>query len=81
MEYGQFTSPFGILDLHLHDFLDFELPSYESILEAMTMVSILWEDLHCGLCFLPFWETFRVDFRRDFWSDPSSGLYLNQFHT
>jgi hypothetical protein len=81
MEYGQFTSPFGTVDPRLRDFSDFELPSDEAILEAMTTVSIPWEDLHRGLCFLPFWETFQVDYRRDSWSEPSSGLYLNQFHT
>jgi hypothetical protein len=81
MEYGQFTSPFGTVDPHLHDFSDFELPSDEAILEAMTTVSIPQEDLHRGLCFLPFWETSQVDYRRDSWSEPSSGLYLNQFHT
>jgi hypothetical protein len=81
MEYGHFTSPFGTIDPHLHDFLDFELPSDKAILEAMTTVSILSEDLHCGLYFLPFWETFQVDYRRDSWSEPNSGLYLNQFHT
>jgi hypothetical protein len=41
MEYGQFTSPFGTVNPHLRDFLDFEFPSDESILEAMTTVSIL----------------------------------------
>jgi hypothetical protein len=41
MEYGQFTSPFGTVDPRLRDFSDFELPSDEAILEAMTMVSIL----------------------------------------
>jgi hypothetical protein len=40
MEYGQFTSPFGTVDPRLHDFSDFELPSDEAILEAMTTVSI-----------------------------------------
>jgi hypothetical protein len=64
MEYGQFTSPFGVIDPRLHDFSDFELPSDEAILEAMATVSIPREDLHCGLCFLPFWETFQVDYRR-----------------
>jgi hypothetical protein len=78
MEYGQFTSPFGTVDPPRScDFLDIEFPSDEAILEAMTMVSIPWEDLHRGLCFLPFWETFQVDYRRDSWSEPSSGLYLN----
>jgi hypothetical protein len=81
MEYGQFTSQFGTVDPHLCDFSDFELPSDEAILESMTTVSIPWEDLHRGLCFLPFCETFQVDYRRDSWSEPSSGLYLNQFHT
>jgi hypothetical protein len=81
MEYGQFTSPFGTVDPRLRDFSDFELPSDEAILEAMTMVSIPREDLHRGLCFLPFWETFQVDSRRESWSKPSSRLYLNQFHT
>jgi hypothetical protein len=79
MEYGQFTSLFGTVDPLLCDFSDFELPSDEVILEAMTMVSISWEELHHGLCFLPFWETFQVDYRRDSWSEPSSGLYLNRF--
>jgi hypothetical protein len=81
MEYGQFTSPFGIVDPRLCDFSYFELPSDEAILEAMTMVSIPWEKLYCGFCFLPFWETSQVDYRRDSWFDPSSGLYLNLFHT
>jgi hypothetical protein len=81
MEYGQFNLPFGTFDPRLRDFLDFELPSNEAILEAMSTVSIQREDLHYGLCFLPFWETFQVDYRRDSWSEPSSGLYLNQFHT
>jgi hypothetical protein len=81
MEYGQFTSPFGTVDPRLRDFSDFELPSDEAILEAMTMISIPQEELHCGLCFLPFWETSQVDYRRDSWSEPSNGLYLNQFHT
>jgi hypothetical protein len=59
MEYGQFTSPFSTVDpSHLHVFLGFEFLSDEAILEAMTSVSILWEDLHPSLCFLPFWETF-----------------------
>jgi hypothetical protein len=65
MEYGQFTSPFGTVDPHLRDFSDFEFPSDEAILEAMTMVSIPREDLQRGLCFLPFWETFQVDYRRN----------------
>jgi hypothetical protein len=65
MEYGQFTSPFGIVDPHLHDFLYFELPSDDAILEAMSKDSILWEDLHHGLCFLPLWETSQVDYQRD----------------
>jgi hypothetical protein len=81
MEYGQFTLPFGTVDPQLHDFLDFEFPSDEAILEAMTMVSIPRKDLHRVLCFLPFWETFQVDYRRDSWSKPNNGLYLNQFHT
>jgi hypothetical protein len=80
MEYGHFTSPFGTVDPCLHDFSDFEFPSYEAIFEAMNTVSILREDLHRGLCFLPFWETFQVDYRRDSSSKPGSGLYLNQFH-
>jgi hypothetical protein len=81
MDYSQFTSPFGTVDPHLCDFSYFELPSDEAILEAMTTVSILQEDLHHGLCFLPFWETFQIDYRRDSWSEPGSELYLNQFHT
>jgi hypothetical protein len=81
MEYGQFTSPFGTVDPHLRNFSDFELPSNEAILEAMITVSISWEDLHRGLCFLPFWETFQVNYQRDSWSEPSSGIYLNLFHT
>jgi hypothetical protein len=56
IEYGQFASPFGIVDPpRSHDFSDIEFPSDESILEAMTMDNISWEDLHCGLCFLPYW--------------------------
>jgi hypothetical protein len=62
MEYGQFTSPFGTINPRLRDFSDFELPSDEAILEAMTIVSIPWEDLHHGLCFVPFWETSQVDY-------------------
>jgi hypothetical protein len=59
MEYGQFASPLGTINPpRSRDFLDVELPSDEAILEAMTTNYILWEDLHCGLCFLPFWETF-----------------------
>jgi hypothetical protein len=81
MEYSQFTSPFGIVDPRLCDFSNFELPSDEDIFEAMTKVSIPWEDLHHGLCFLPFWETSQVDYQRDSSYEPSSGLYLNQFHT
>jgi hypothetical protein len=77
MEYGQFISCFGTVDPRLCDFSDFELPSDESILEAMIMVYIPWEGLHRGLCFVPFWETFQVDYRRDSWSEPSSRLYLN----
>jgi hypothetical protein len=77
MEYGQFTSPFGTVDPRLHDFSYFELSLDEAILESMTTVSILREDLHRGFCFLRFWETFQVDYRRDSWSDPSSRLYLN----
>jgi hypothetical protein len=81
MEYGQFTSPFGTVNPPRScDFSDFEFPSDEAILEAMTMVSIPWEDLHHGLCFLPFWETFQVDYRRDSWSEPSNRLYLNYYH-
>jgi hypothetical protein len=60
MEYGQFTSPFGIVDPCLHDFSYFEFPLDEAILEAMSTVSIPRENLHCGLCFLPFWDTFQV---------------------
>jgi hypothetical protein len=81
MEYGQFTLPFGNVDPRLRDFSYFELPSDEAILEAMTTVSIPREDFHRGLCFLPFGETFQIDYRRDSWSEPNSGLYLNQFHT
>jgi hypothetical protein len=80
MEYGQFTSPFGTVDPRLHDFSYFELPSDEAILEAMTIDSILWEDLHCGLCFLPLWETSQVDYRRDSWYEPINRLYPKQFH-
>ena len=82
MEYGQFASPFGTVDPpRSRDFSYFELPSDEAILEAMTTDSIPWEDLHCGLCFLPFWDTFQVDYRRDSWFEPSSGLYLNWLYT
>jgi hypothetical protein len=81
MEYGQFTSPFGTVDPCLHDSSDFELPSDEAILEAMTTVSISREDLHHGLCFLPFWDTFQVDYQRDSCSELGNGLYLNQFQT
>jgi hypothetical protein len=79
-EYGQFTSPFETVNPRLRDFSDFELPSYETMLEAMTIVSMSWEDLHCGLCFLPPWETFQVSYRGDSWSKTRSGLCLNQFH-
>jgi hypothetical protein len=66
MEYCQFSSPFGTVNpTRLTDLSDFEFPFDEAILEAMTMVSIPLEDLHHGLCFLPFWETFQVDYRRD----------------
>jgi hypothetical protein len=72
-----FASPFGTIDPpNSHDFSYIELPSDEAILEAIIIVSIPWKDLHCGLCFLPFWDTFQVDYRRDSWSEPSSGLYL-----
>ena len=81
MDYGQFTSPFRTVDPRLHDFSDFELPSDEAIIEDMTMISIPQEDLHHGLCFLPFRETSQVDYQRDSWSEPSNGIYLNQFHT
>jgi hypothetical protein len=81
MEYGQFTSPIGTVNSRLCDFSYFELPSDKAILESMTTVSIPREDLHHGLCFLPFWETSEVDYRRDSWSEPNSWLYLNQFHT
>jgi hypothetical protein len=77
MEYGKFTSPFGTLDPRLHDFSDFEFPSDEAILEAITTDSILWEDLHRGLCFLPLWDTSQVDYRRDSWYEPISRLYPN----
>jgi hypothetical protein len=59
MEYGQFSLPFGTVDPpHSHYFSDIEFPLDEAILEAINMVSIMWEDLHHGFCFLPFWETF-----------------------
>jgi hypothetical protein len=78
MEYGQFSSPFRTIDLpHLRDFSDIEFPSNEAIIEAMTIDYIMWEYLQCGLCFLPFWETFQVEYQRDSWSEPSSGIYLN----
>jgi hypothetical protein len=78
MEYGQFASPFGTIDPpRSRDFSDFELSSDEAILEAMTTFSISWEDLQCGLYFLPFWKTFQVDYQRDSWSEHNSGLYLN----
>jgi hypothetical protein len=78
MEYGQFASLFGIVDPpRSHDLSDIELPSDEAILEAMATDYIPWEDLCRGLCFLPFWETFQVEYRRDSWSEPNNGLYLN----
>jgi hypothetical protein len=78
MEYGQFSSPFRTFNpSHLRDFLDIEFPSYEAILEAMTTVSISREDLHHGLCFLPFWDNFQVDYQRDSWPEPRNRLYLN----
>jgi hypothetical protein len=81
MEYGHFDSPFGIVDPPCSgDFSDIELPLDEDILEAMNMDCILLEYLHHGLCFIPFWETFQVDYRRDSWSEPSNRLYLNQYH-
>jgi len=46
----------------------------------MTTNCILWEDLHCGLFFLPFWETFQVDYWRDSWSEPNKDLYLNKYY-
>jgi hypothetical protein len=59
MEYGQFYFPFWTVNPPRPcDLSDIEFPSDEAILEAMTIVSIPWEDLHCGFCFLPFWETF-----------------------
>jgi hypothetical protein len=58
MGYAQFTSPFVTVNPpHSCDFLDFELPLYEVIFEAMTRVYIPWEDSQHGLCFLPFCET------------------------
>jgi hypothetical protein len=54
MEYGQFTSPFGTVDPRLHDFLDFELPSDEAILEAMTTVSISRRTYTVVFVFFPF---------------------------
>jgi hypothetical protein len=81
MEYSHLVSPFMTLDLPCsRDLLDIELPSDEAILEALTMNYIPWEYLHNGLCFLPFWENFQVDYRRDSWSEPSSGLYLNLYY-
>jgi hypothetical protein len=81
MEYGQFSLPFGTVDPPcLCDFSYFEFPSNEAILKDMTRVSIPWEDLHCALCFLPFWETFQVGYRRDSSSDSSNGLCLNYYH-
>jgi hypothetical protein len=72
MEYSQFTSPFGNFDPpRSRDLLDIELPFDEAILESMTTVYIPWEYLHHGLCFLPFWETFQVDYRRYSWSEPT----------
>jgi hypothetical protein len=63
MKYGELASPFVIVDPPCsRNFLDFELPLDEAILEAMTMYCIPCEDLHHGLCFLPFWETFQVDY-------------------
>jgi hypothetical protein len=65
MEYDQFASPFGTIEPpHSCNFSDFEFPSDEAILEDMTTVLIPWEDLQNGLCFLHFWETFQVDYRR-----------------
>jgi hypothetical protein len=59
MEYGQFASPFWNVDpTHSCYFLDIEFPLDDAILEAITTDYIQWEDLHRGLCFLPFWETF-----------------------
>jgi hypothetical protein len=59
MEYGHFSSTFGTVDPpRSRDFSYFELPSDETILESMTTVSIPWEDLHHGFCFIPFGETF-----------------------
>jgi hypothetical protein len=55
MKYGQFSSPFGIVDPpHLRDLSYFEFSLYEAILGAMSMVCISWEELSHGLCFLPF---------------------------
>jgi hypothetical protein len=80
MEYGQFASPFGIVDPpRSRYFSDIELPSDEAILEAMTTDYIQWEDLHRSLCFLPFWETFQVDYRSDSWSKPNNELFFKPF--
>ena len=68
MEYGHFSSPFGTIDPPCScDFSNIEFPSDESILELMTTYCIPWEYLHYGLHFLPFWETFEVEYRRDSW--------------
>jgi hypothetical protein len=59
MEYGHFSFPFGTIDLpRSHDLSDIEFHLDETILEAMTIDCIPWEELHHGLYFLPFWETF-----------------------
>jgi hypothetical protein len=59
MDYVHFSSPFGSVDPPCsRDLSDIDLYSDEDIIESMTTVSIPWKCLHCGLCFLPFWETF-----------------------
>jgi hypothetical protein len=81
MIHGQFTSPFETTNPpHSRDSSYIEFTSDEGILEATNMVSIPWEKLHCGFCFLPFWETFQVDYQRDSWLEPTNGLYLNQYY-
>ena len=49
---------------HTHDFLDDVFPSYEAIIEAMSVVEQPWEELHHRSYFLPKLDCLeREDFR------------------
>jgi hypothetical protein len=73
MKYGKFTSPFGTVNPHLHDFLDFEFPSDEFILEPVTMVSITWEELHMVCVFFPFERVSKLTIEETFRMRPTVG--------